>query len=111
MKFPQLPMGQRFRWRGAVYRKAGPLTAHAEYDGALAMIPRSAVIELLQDGTPADADEPGTGPRHPGAVAAALDALIGHIGRVADGLAAQDAARLRDALDEARQVFLDRVGL
>jgi hypothetical protein len=110
MKFPQLAPGQRFRWQGAVYRKAGPMTAHAEADGALSMIPRSAVVEPLQDGGPAAPSTPD-GPRRPEAVAAALDALIGHIGQVADGLAAADAARLRTALDEARLAFIDRVGL
>jgi hypothetical protein len=110
MKFPQLPPGQRFRWRGTVYRKSGPLTAHAEADGAATMVPRSAVVEPLQDGAPAAASEPGS-PRQPEAVAAALDALIEHIGQVADGLATADAARLRDALDEARHAFVDRVGL
>jgi hypothetical protein len=110
MKFPQLPPGQRFRWQGAVYRKAGPLTAHAEADGALGMIPRSAVVEPLQDGAPAAASARG-GPRQPEAVAAALDALIEHIGQAADGLAAADAARLHTALDEARHAFIDRVGL
>jgi hypothetical protein len=74
------------------------------------MIPRSAVVAPLQDGAPAAPSEPG-GPRQPEAVAAALDALIEHVGQVADGLAPADAARLRASLREAKQIFAERVGL
>ena len=110
MKFPQLALSQRFRWRGAVYRKAGPLTAHAEADGTLAMVPRSALVE------PLGVDEPhaggqAAGVRHPEAVAEALEALIAQIGGIADGLAEPDAERLRASLDQARRAFVERVGL
>ena len=50
MKFPQLPMGRRFRWRGAVYRKSGPVTAQAEDGSGQLMVPRSALVEPLDVG-------------------------------------------------------------
>jgi len=49
MKFPQLAIGARFRYQGDTYCKTSPLAADGP-DGAQRMIPRSAVVEALQDG-------------------------------------------------------------
>lgn len=46
MKFPQLPLGQRFLFQGESYVKVGPLTARRERDGENRLIPRSAVVAL-----------------------------------------------------------------
>lgn len=110
MKFPQVPVGQRFRWRGAAYRKTGPLTADAENDGAATMIPRSAVIESIEPAAAAGETIPGA-PLHPEAVAEALDELIGRLAVAADQLAEPDAEHLRAELDASRRAFIDRVGL
>lgn len=46
MKFPQLPIGQRFLFQGEPYLKVGPLTARRERDGEDRLIPRSALVAL-----------------------------------------------------------------
>jgi len=51
MKFTQIRTGQRFRYQGQVYRKATPLMADPENGEQRRLIPRSAIIELL-DGLP-----------------------------------------------------------
>jgi hypothetical protein len=45
MKFSQLQVGQRFRFRNTVYTKTGPIQAMAEGGLKVQMIPRSAVVE------------------------------------------------------------------
>jgi hypothetical protein len=44
MKFPQLPIGERFEYQGATLVKIGPLTACADHGGDSRLIPRSAVV-------------------------------------------------------------------
>ena len=102
-------MGQRFRWRGAVYRKSGPVTAQAEDGSGQLMVPRSALVEPLDVGDAAV----GNAGRAPEAatVRAALDELVTQLETVADELAEPDAQRLRTALAKAREVFVARVGL
>ena len=109
MKFPQLPMGQRFRWRGAVYRKSGPVTAQAEDGSGQLMVPRSAQVEPL-DAADAAVGNAGRAPEA-ATVRAALDDLVTQLETVADELAEPDALRLRAALAQAREVFAARIGL
>ncbi len=47
MRFPQVPIGQRFRYQGQLYSKTGPLTASEEGSGAQRMIARAAEVELI----------------------------------------------------------------
>lgn len=49
MKFPHLPLGERFRFEGAIYRKTGPIAATNEATGQTRMIPRYARLELLDE--------------------------------------------------------------
>jgi len=58
MKFSQLQIGQRFRYRGTTYRKASPLMAVAEGEEKQQLIPRSAGIQALD--TPPPASKPAT---------------------------------------------------
>lgn len=51
MRFPQLPIGQRFRYQGRVYCKTGPLTASEEDTGQSRLIMKSTEV------TPLDAAE------------------------------------------------------
>jgi hypothetical protein len=108
-KFPQLPMGQRFRWRGAVYRKSGPLTAQAEDGSGQQMVPRSALVEPLD----ATDDTAGSMRRRPdpATIRAALDDLLKDLEAAVDGLAEPDAEHFRTALAQARKAFIARVGL
>lgn len=48
MKFPQLPLGARFRYRGQIFCKSSPLAA-VDADGGSRMIPRSANVEPLDE--------------------------------------------------------------
>ena len=49
MKFHQLPLGARFEWRNAVYRKIAPLKAANEADDEQKLVPRSAEVRRLSD--------------------------------------------------------------
>jgi hypothetical protein len=59
MKFPQLPIGARFRYQGDIYCKSSPLAASGP-DGAQRMIPRSATVDPLQEGDDAAAPPVGS---------------------------------------------------
>lgn len=60
MKFPQVPLGQRFLFQGEAYLKIGPLTARRERDGENRLIPRSALVSLPRPGDSGAATGPGT---------------------------------------------------
>ena len=47
MKFPQLPIGSRFSWKGGEYEKVGPVSAVSLTDGSQRLLPRSADVRLL----------------------------------------------------------------
>lgn len=47
IRFPQLPMGRRFRYQGKIYRKTGPLTASDEDTGQSRLIMKSTEVTLL----------------------------------------------------------------
>ncbi len=47
MKFPQLPLGQRFEYQGEILVKVGAMTACNERGGNTRLIPRSAVVAPL----------------------------------------------------------------
>ena len=51
MKFPNVPIGQRFVFQGEQYTKVGPMTASRDRDGAQRMILRSAAVRPLDDAT------------------------------------------------------------
>ncbi len=61
MKFPQLPVGQRFTYQGETLVKVGPLTACNERGGNTRLMSRSAVVV------------PATGPAVPAAPPSVLD--------------------------------------
>lgn len=47
MRFPQVPIGQSFTFRGRQYTKTGPLTASEEISGERCLIPKAAEVSLL----------------------------------------------------------------
>jgi hypothetical protein len=103
MKFPQLPPGARFRWQGELYRKTGPMTAHAEAGGAQKLMPRSAVVEPVADSVAAVA----TGEKRFSAaeVQAALDAYQASLRAYAEGLAGPERSALQAQMDLAERAF------
>ncbi len=109
MKFPQLPIGARFRWQGELYRKTGPMTAHAETEAGQKLIPRSAVVEPLQDGP---AKPPAAGASFTAdEVQAALHALVERLRAYAQTLDGPDRAALEAHLEDAARGFRAALGL
>lgn len=108
MKFPRLPIGQRFRWRGETYRKDGPLTACSDSDASSRMIPRSANVEVL-DGTSQDAGASPATLLSGTVVNAALLEMVDHLMRAADALDDDAAASMRAAIGAAREQFRARI--
>ena len=49
MKFYLLPIGEKFKYQGETYIKAGPLTASSETKGSNKLIPRSANITSVNE--------------------------------------------------------------
>ncbi len=48
MRFPHLPVGQRFSFKGKIYTKTGPLTATEESTGNNQLIMKSAEVNPLE---------------------------------------------------------------
>lgn len=96
MKLWQLPLGARFRYRGQILVKTGPLAAASESGGPV-LIPRHAVLTPLDGVSP----PPPPGPVRaldPAAVIAAFERFYTCASRVAD-----EAGRRE--LTAARQEF------
>jgi hypothetical protein len=108
MKFPQLPLGQRFLFRGEAYVKIGPLTARREQDGENRLFPRSALVSLSQPGYAGLAVEVGTLPAW---VSSALDAYEEQLRAALFSAGASTdpdlRARLEEGLAAARGAFLE----
>ncbi len=64
IKFLHLKVGQQFEFRGEHYTKVAPLIASNDSDGKQKMIPRSALVTLLQEGSEQHERGSETGP-HP----------------------------------------------
>ncbi|WP_295584104.1 hypothetical protein [uncultured Lamprocystis sp.] len=102
MKFPHLPLGQRFVYQDERYTKTGPMTASRERDGAQRMIPRSAAVlpgDAATREAPAAAD-PG------GAWQAALNAYEMALRRGLGPLDLDLEERFEASLATARAVFI-----
>jgi hypothetical protein len=102
MKFPQLPLGARFRWDGELYRKTGPMTAHAEAGRTRKLVPRSAVVEPVEGSNPAP---PSTEHFSALAVQAALDAYQDSLRAYAETLEGPRRAALEQQMDAAERAF------
>ncbi len=94
MKFRQLTLGRRFRYRGDIYRKDSPLQALRESDQVRRLIPRSAAI------TPLDADDGPEVPAPPARIG--RQAVAQALGELQRELTAA-LARTSPALDDAQQ--------
>ena len=103
MKFPQLPVGARFRYQGEIWCKTGPLAASGA-GGASRMIPRSASIEPVEG----DASTPSRSPRQ--------QALADHhqacstLLREAAEAGPQALPALRQRLEQAHAALVAAVG-
>lgn len=100
-KFPSLAIGQRFSWRGRQYVKTSPLLGRAEDDGQSQMIPRSAVVELVEGSAPA----PTAAAPHPGLVALEdfHKAVLAGVETLAAEATPKTVARVRRELQTAYQ--------
>jgi hypothetical protein len=105
MKFPLLPLGQRFAYQGDIYAKIGPMTARRERDGEQRLIARSAVIAPAESlAAPAPA---GSGPDRPERWSDALDAYERELRSGLKPLEEPLALRLELALERARAAALE----
>lgn len=110
MKFQQLPHGARFEYEDKIYVKTGPLTAATE-EGVQRMIPRFAVLKLLDGSMPAQVPQPP--PKLDEAmVMAALEAFHGECLRLLEeaGVDEERGRVMRARLDEARRRFIAALG-
>jgi hypothetical protein len=108
MKFPQLPIGQRFLFRGEAFVKAGPLTARREKDGDVRLMPRSALVELPRPPAAGGTVEPeGMPQRLSRALAAYERALRSVLLAPAADLEAHLQGRLDAGLVAGRRAFQD----
>ncbi len=111
MRFSKVTIGQSFLWQEKEYIKEGPLTAR-EREGKPRVIPRSAVVELV------DADEPVATKVRPEVVATttlleALDRFYADCLRVLEKSAHGDlsADQLRSELERQKSAFLSHCDL
>lgn len=105
-RFHQVPVGGRFRYEDKTYRKHSALVSTDEADGSQRVIPRSALVELIEAQTapPAPAQEMVV------PITAVLAAFEGYRLACEQGVEATVAAGAPDAartdLEEARKRFL-----
>lgn len=108
MKFPQLPLGQRFEYQGETLVKVGAMTACNERGGSTRLIPRSAVV------VPVTAQTAPTAVPAPVPTERVQHALIGFEARWRDALEDLDDAtrgRVEQALNSAHADLRDALGL
>ncbi|MCB1722644.1 MAG: hypothetical protein H6959_04975 [Chromatiaceae bacterium] len=111
MRFHQLPIGARFEWRGARYRKVSPLMASGEADATQKLVARSAEVTPLGDAAqrptaPSGLPSTLSGP----AVAEAAQDFFAHcraaLQAVDPALTAAQRAALLDAIETAAREML-----
>lgn len=105
MKFPQLPLGQRFEYQGETLVKVGAMTACNDRGGNTRLIPRSAVVVPVTAPTAAPAPVPTERVQR---------ALIGFEARWRDALDDLDTTtrgRVEQALNSAHAELRDALGL
>lgn len=93
MRFPQLPIGSRFRLDGKTFTKDGPMTGTTE-NGERRLIPRSQAIEPV-------VDEAASTPEPTDDQTAAVDALRRELSAAFSTLSPAEAERLGKVLDQA----------
>jgi hypothetical protein len=109
MKFPQLPSGARFHWRGNLFTKVGPLTARSDADESVSMIPRSATVTLVDDDQ--SSPRPTDGNIDPASLRAALSHCIEEVSAQCAGLPQAERDTLERTLASAHRHLLGRLGL
>jgi hypothetical protein len=105
VKFPQVPIGERFEYKGDTLVKIGPMTACSAGGGESRLIPRSAVV--VPTGTPVAAPKALT----PALVEEALAACEGRWRAAVGGLDESCRVGIEAALVAAQQELSERLGL
>jgi len=111
MKFHQLSLGRRFRYREEPYRKTAPLLGTHERTGEQRVIPRSAEVTSTSDDPASAASIEGASMLNAEAILAALNDCHSACMRGFSSLL--DADQLKDVniiLDEARMDFCRALG-
>lgn len=112
MKFHQLPIGARFRFRDTIYRKISPLKGSSEADDSQKLIPRSAEVSRLGDD---DIASPSLPERLDGSVVeTAAWNLVDHtkqaIQRIDPALTREQQDQILAAVEAATQEMLATLG-
>ncbi|MGE0081436.1 MAG: hypothetical protein AB7U81_09070 [Thiohalomonadaceae bacterium] len=110
-KFNLLAIGQRFRWNGETWRKTSPLLAVNEATGASRLVPRAAVLQVLDGDT-----APTPVPNRPLDAHTVATALSAHLEASLEAVSAQDIppetkAALADALRASDAAARRKLGL
>ena len=112
MKFHQLPIGARFRFRDITYRKISPLKGSNEADDTQKLIPRSAEVSRLGDDDIASPALPEQ--LAGGVVETAAWGLVDHckqaIQRIDPPLTADQQGQILAAVEAATQEMLATLG-
>ncbi len=115
MKFGTLPIGQRFRWRDAVYVKTSPILALAEASETTQMVPRSATVHPLTEERMAETERPSSATLAQEVALAALKGFhqdsLNLIENLTPALTPEQLEQLRRALDAAQRRAITALGL
>jgi len=108
VKFPQVPVGERFDYQGETLVKIGPMTACNECGGNPRLIPRSAVVTPV-GATP---EVPPVAPiLTPALVREALAAFDERLRSAIGALDQADRGPIEAALEASRRDLAERLGL
>ena len=114
MKFQQIKIGQVFEYQGNVYIKHSPLIAVHRETGKQKLIPRYAAIVATDSSVAATGKKPALTLK-PDQVQIAFDtfynSVVDSLQRIKPKLESQAAKSLQNNLENARQQFLNDLGL
>ena len=114
-KFTLLAVGETFRYQGEEYSKTGPLTAARLANAQSRMIPRHALVETSGEGTaqakPVEERPELAAPLVREAFEHYHAGCLEWLRLAEQELPAETAARIRAALEQARQRFLAELRL
>jgi len=111
LRFNQIAIGQRFQWRGEIYVKHNSLIAHHGGSGKQQLIPRSELVELLDERPAAPLSTAGA-PLERATALSAFETYHAEALHCIEALEAnvEDGAAAKARLAQAREHFLAALG-
>jgi len=114
MKFQQLTIGQKFEYQGEFFIKSSPLVASHAETGEQKLIPRYAAI-VVKDMSLPPADKQPAGTLNSEQVQTAFnrffECYLSSLQEIKSGIEAKTLESFQSNLDNARQQFLNDLGL